>query len=367
MPAVILLWEENTGAASSHVETVGKSFAEVNYMHTNAKNAPARRALACCTTALCLVFVPPLRAAARSESGHKTVAALAYLVATLLLVTLLPASASAWGWEGHHLVMRLAEKRLTPAARQQIQTLLEAEPEADDCGDDSTLGMMLCGGMWPDSSRFNTHKKTYNWHFVDISLDETNYDESRDCEPDNQQSKGKCGLFGLDRAIRIAKGELTDPNITRSQALMFILHIVGDLHQPLHTVLEGGGGNSHKVVYFGILTDMHKVWDTKLIESHLIREGLEVPEYADVLAQQVETEGASTFAESDRERWVLEAHTAAIDIAYGKRPQQKTAEVDGRKYYSLRTTYFGHGRKAVELQLKRGGVRLANILNEAFG
>ena len=167
------------------------------------------------------------------------------------------------------------------------------------------------------------------------------------------------------------RGELNDPGVTRSQALMFILHIVGDLHQPLHTVLEGGGGNSHKVVYFGVLTDMHKVWDTKLIESHIYREGWTMPggvrKYADALGQQINSQGASAFAEDDRERWVVEAHAAAIDVAYGRRPAQKTAEVNGRKYHSLRSTYFGHGIKAVETQLKRGGVRLANLLNGALG
>jgi hypothetical protein len=288
--------------------------------------------------------------------------------ATLLLISLLPARASAWGHEGHHLVMRIAEKRLTQTARQRIQTLLEDEPQANDCdGDHSTLGMMLCGGMWPDSSRYNTHKNTYNWHFVDISLDDRDYKESRDCVRDGWQSQGKCGLFGLDRALRIVKGDLNDPRISRSQALMFILHVVGDLQQPLHSVLDGGGGNSHKVVYFDVFTDMHKVWDTKLIESHLLREGIGVREYADILAQDINSAGASSFAEDNRERWVLEAHNAAIDVAYGRRPQQKTATYNGRKYHSLRGTYFGHGIKAIETQLKRGGVRLANLLNKTFG
>ena len=114
--------------------------------------------------------------------------ALTFCAAALVLTAALHTSASAWGHEGHHIVIRLAEKRLTPAARQRIQDILEDEPEADDCGDTSTLGMMLCGGMWPDSSRFNTHKKTYNWHFVDISLDDADYSESRDCAPDNEQA-----------------------------------------------------------------------------------------------------------------------------------------------------------------------------------
>jgi len=305
------------------------------------------------------------------DTYRTTRRALTFCAAALLLTAALHTSASAWGHEGHHIVIRLAEKRLTPAARQRSQDILEDEPEADDCGDTSTLGLMLCGGMWPDSSRFNTHKKTYNGHFVSIPLGETDYRESSHCEPANQQSKGKCGLFGLDRALGIVKGEINDPKISRSQALMFILHIVGDLHQPLHTVLEGGGGNSHKVVYFDILTDMHKVWDTKLIESHIYRKGWVMPEgvtkYADALGQQIDSQGASAFAEDDRERWVVEAHEAAIGVAYGKRPAQKTAEVNGRKYHSLRSTYFGHGIKAVETQLKRGGVRLANLLNEALG
>lgn len=311
-------------------------------MHTNFKNPPTRRRLACCAAALCLLAV-------------------------------LSAPAHAWGWEGHHIVMRIAEKRLSPAARQRIQSLLANESQADDCDDDfaladdsSAMKRLLCGGMWPDESRRTTHKKTYNWHFVDISLEERNYDAARDCEPHNQQSKGKCGLFGLDRALQIARGDISDPNITRSQALMFVLHVVGDLHQPLHTVLEGGGGNTHNVVYFDIFTDMHKVWDTKIIESQMIREGMDVRGYADALAQQVDAAGAASFAEDDRERWVLEAHAAAIDTAYGQRPQQKTATHNGRKYHSLRTTYFNHGLPVVEQQLKRGGVRLANLLNRTF-
>lgn len=293
---------------------------------------------------------------------------LAHFALVLTLTALTPAGALGWGETGHHLVVRLAERRLTPAARKQVAALLRHEPQANDCPGSSTpLGEMLCGAMWPDGSRFNTHKNTYNWHFVDISLAHTDYSAARDCEPHNQQSKGKCGLFGLDRALRILKGQLKDPQITRPQALMFVMHIVGDLHQPLHTVLEGGGGNTHKVVYFDVFTDMHKVWDTKIIESHLIAGGLAEEAYADRLAAQIESSGATSFAEADRERWVLEAHAAAIEDAYGKRPKQKKAEHNGRKYHKLAGAYFNHNLKVIERQLKRGGVRLADLLNEALG
>lgn len=287
--------------------------------------------------------------------------ALACFVTTLLLITLLPARAAAWGDEGHHIVTMIAEKNLSNAARSRVTQILG---QGDRCNHGNVLSRMLCAAVWPDESRFTTHTDTYNWHFVDISLQLTDYRESRDCEPENQAESGKCGLIGLDRARAVLRGDTSDPHITRAQALMFVIHIVGDLHQPLHTVLEGGGGNSHRAVFFGVPTNMHKVWDTKIIDRGMREKQKDEPEYADMLQGEIEGAGLSSFQQGDPVSWLRETHAVAIGDAYGTLPKGVKTKFGKGKRPVLEGDYFEHNLPVVDTQLKRGGARLALILNE---
>jgi hypothetical protein len=290
--------------------------------------------------------------------------ALACFVTTLLLMTLLPAPAAAWGDEGHHIVAMIAEKNLSNAARSRVNQILG---QGTTCNHGGVLARMLCASTWADGSRFTTHTFTYNWHFVDISLAERDYDENRDCEPKTQeeQAKGKCGIIGLDRARRILRGETTDSSITRTEALMFVIHVVGDLHQPLHTVKEKTGGNGFRTVFFNVPTDMHKVWDTKIIqrEMGLVYHRSE-SEYAAALEAEIETNGLASFQQGSPIDWLTDTHATAIRDAYGTLPApEKTAFGSGKRPV-LRTDYFNHGVEVTDTQLMRGGARLALILNE---
>ena len=287
-----------------------------------------------------------------------------------LLVGALPARASAWGVEGHHIIAMIAEKHLTPAARQRVGLILKTQgvPGCKEVKPSAPArDKMVCSALWPDGARFATHRNTYNWHFVSLSLSEEEYDAAAHCEPGNQASKGKCGVAGLDRAIRILRGELKDANITRSQALIFVVHVVGDLHQPLHTVKEKLGGNLFNVFYFDVFTDMHNVWDTKIIDSQMRRAGMDESGYADALDAALVAEGLESFQAGGAVAWVEEAHAAAIADAYGRLPKKKTGTLKGVKYHKLAKLYFGHNVGVVERQLKRGGARLAKVLNDALG
>jgi hypothetical protein len=280
--------------------------------------------------------------------------ALACFVTTLLLIALLPARAAAWGDQGHHIVAMIAEKNLSNTARTRVAQILG---QGNRCNHGDVLSKMLCAAVWPDESRKTTHKFTYNWHFVDISLHNPNYNESRDCEPENQAVSGKCGIFGLDHARSILRGDTSDPHITRAQALMFVIHIVGDLHQPLHTVLEKTGGNGLKVTYFNISTDLHKVWDTKIIESEMIRSHQTETQYADMLEGKIEAAGLSSFQQGDPVSWLNETHARAINDAYG-------TTLPSGNHPQLGKPYLQHNLPVVNLQLERGGARLARILSE---
>lgn len=293
--------------------------------------------------------------------------ALACAALAALIVAALPARASAWGFEGHHIVAMIAEKHLTPAARAEVKAILTTQG-VSGCKNVRTSATarakMVCSALWPDSSRFGAHRNTYNWHFVDIPLDRKRYSAERDCEPDAR--KGACGIEGLAHAVKILRGDLNDPRITRSQALIFVVHVVGDLHQPLHTVKEKLGGNLFQVLYFDVPTNMHKVWDTKIIDSRMRASGLDESGYADSLNAELVAEGLASFQEGDAVAWVEEAHALAIGDAYGKLPKQKTGTHKGKKYHKLAKLYLNHNVDVVDLQLKRGGARLAKVLNEAL-
>lgn len=278
----------------------------------------------------------------------------------VLMCAALPAPVLGWGGEGHHIVAMIAEKHLSATARQKINTLLKNHQQLKICQLPAAAALgdkLACVSTWADWSRNNTHPQTYNWHFVDISLQHETYDESRDCEPHNQAKKGKCGLEGLERMRRILRGETTDPEINRAQALMFIVHIVGDLHQPLHTVKEKVGGNLFKVLYFKIQTDLHKVWDTKILDSRMSALGETESGYAEVLDGEINSAGEASFVQGDAVSWLNETHAVAINNAYGGLKQTGGKPSLGKKY-------FNDNWPIVDQQLKRGGVRLARILTD---
>lgn len=284
--------------------------------------------------------------------------ALACLLTTLLLTALLPARAAAWGVEGHRLVAALAEKHLSGAARQQVGEILAG---SGMCPGADVSTKMKCVANWADDARKTTHKNTYNWHFVDIPL-ARGYKPAVDCEPPNKAQKGRCGIFGLDYARRILRREVTDPKISRAQALMFVIHIVGDLHQPLHTVLEKTGGNFYFVKYEGDDTNLHEVWDTDIIQSEMHTPDGPHTESAYILMLEkvIEQGGLASFQQGDPVGWLAEAHGLAAGDAYAGLPKVNLPDHP----FLLGSNYFGHNVLVVNTQLERAGARLAKILNE---
>lgn len=149
-----------------------------------------------------------------------------------LLVLIVHTPLSAWGVAGHQAVAALAEERLTPAARAAVSDLLNG-------------ASMASVALWADEVRNTTHRDTYNWHFVDIPSSADGYGAERDCKP---APRGDCVVNALDRLERdLSNRELSHDQ--RREALMFIIHFVGDLHPPLHAIDNIGdlGGNRVQV------------------------------------------------------------------------------------------------------------------------
>ena len=176
----------------------------------------------------------------------------AFLLAVAL--ALLPLPAHAWGPLGHRLVALLAWDDLTPQARRQAEVLLQGEQ-------DPTLAGIA---SWADDLRKHDPvlgRTSARWHFVNLGEHDCAYEQVRDCPG------GNCVV----EAIRTQAAILADPERThaeRLQALKFVVHFVGDVHQPLHAGhADDRGGNDYQVNWNGKGSNLHSLWDSGLLRS----------------------------------------------------------------------------------------------------
>jgi hypothetical protein len=139
-----------------------------------------------------------------------------HLIAAAVLAYAAPTGAFAWGVEGHAIVADIAEARLTPAAKAQVVSMLSGENHTrlDEIS------------SWADEVR-NQKPKTASWHFVDVPFDAPGYDPSRDC------ADGNCVVRQIIDFTAVLGNNSATPT-DRFEALKWVVHFVGDIHQPLH-------------------------------------------------------------------------------------------------------------------------------------
>lgn len=250
------------------------------------------------------------------------------LALTALATLAFPAPALAWGKTGHRAVGAIADSHLSGIARAQIRELLDIE----------TLDE---ASTWPDEMRANPDpfwQKTANpWHYVTAGGIE--YDRA---PPEGDALE----------ALKFFRKLIRDPRTSLDQrqlALRFIVHIIGDLHQPLHVGRPGDrGGNDVKVKWFGRETNLHAVWDSALIDEM----DLSFTELAARL--QRHTKSAQVIAWWNPEPRVWISESAQV---------RETIYPTGTE---LSYDYVYQHTPMVELRLKQGGVRLAAYLNQLF-
>ena len=166
---------------------------------------------------------------------------------TALLLALLTATAYAWGTQGHQVIALLAEQQLTPKAKEQVQVLLALESGA-------TLASI---STWADEHRNPT---TAAWHYINFPKSSCTYDADRDC-PD-----GNCVVEAINRQMDVLASRAT--NEKRLAALKYVVHLVADVHQPLHAGYgEDRGGNTYQLQAFVRGSNLHALWDTGLIKN----------------------------------------------------------------------------------------------------
>jgi hypothetical protein len=198
---------------------------------------------------------------------------------------------------------------------------------------------------------------TKNWHFVDIPLDEDSYVPARDCKATN---KGDCAIQALARFGAIL-GDTTEDDCIRAEALKFIVHLVGDMHQPLHNIDDNDAGGNGKIVsFFGLQgfkggpPNLHEVWDDGIIEHS----GMSLSQFITTLTPQNDSNVSLNPIV-----WAQESHALAQE-AYKRLPQPNAQDV-----YILDSdsSYFDAGLPVVKNQLAKGGLRLAKALKIFLG
>jgi len=246
----------------------------------------------------------------------------------LALLLSAPSSLFAWGSNGHRIVGRIAMNHLTDEAARAVECLLGPE------GLDQV-------STWPDEIRSDPNwKKADPWHFLSIDDAETLETTARDPAGDVLE------------AIQRFTAVLRDPQATREskqEALKFLVHIVGDIHQPLHVGRRADhGGNSVKVTWFKEESNLHTVWDSGMIDN----EKLSFSEFAAFIDHPTLQE-LQSWQSAPPADWANES----------KAVRDRVYQIgDGKISYE----YVYKNIPLVKRRLLQGGVRLAGLLNSIF-
>ncbi|MGL6044746.1 MAG: S1/P1 nuclease [Sandaracinobacteroides sp.] len=255
----------------------------------------------------------------------------AALAAVLLLSTAFHAPALGWSQTGHRVTGAIADRHLGPRARAGLQDILGSESLAE-------------ASTWPDFMRSSTdnfwQKQAGPWHYVTVPQGKTYAEVGAPPEGD-----AVTALKRFSATVQNPKAPLAE----RRLALRFIVHIVGDLSQPLH-VGNGTdrGGNDVKVTLFGEPTNLHAVWDGGLIDS----ENLAYSEWTQWLLAAATPQQLRDWSSADPLQWLADS-AALRDRIYPATPE-------------LGYAYVFENRERVRQQLTKGGLRLAATLNMLF-
>lgn len=242
----------------------------------------------------------------------------------------------AWGLTGHRVIAEIAENHLSGKAKREIKKMLGQE-------------RMAYWANWPDFIKSDTTgawKQASAWHYVNI-------DPQTDFTAFEKDLKAQAGA-NLYAQIKVLSSQIKDEKTSekdRKIALIFLIHMMGDLSQPMHTGRsEDLGGNKINVTYFGEKTNLHSVWDGKLVDS----QKYSYTEYAKLL--DIKSKGEVEQIQSGTlENWLYDSHQIANKI-YAQTPNDSKLGYDYQ--YKFNDT--------MERQLLYGGLRLAKLLNDLF-
>ena len=261
-----------------------------------------------------------------------------HYVRTLLLLAVffyLPFSGFAWGSLGHRIVGQIAESYLSKKAKREVYRILGTES-------------MAITSTWPD---FIKADSVYNylspWHYINF----------RSGLNESQLKDYLATDTAVDAYVKInwLTAQLKNRDLEQEKKLMYLrllIHIVGDVHQPLHTGRpEDRGGNGIRLSWFNNPYNLHQVWDDRLIEL----QDLSYTEYVAAINHTTK-EQRELWQSEPVSQWIWNSYQLAEKIYADVKPEDKLGYPYNYKYIGI-----------VNQQLLKGGVHLAGLLNEIFG
>lgn len=276
-------------------------------------------------------------------------AATALIVGLHVIISTTPLHA--WGGLGHRLVGLIAAKRLTPVARQNVAWLLDRQTLADV-------------SSWADH-QVEANVQTSWWHYLNIPPGAAGYDRDRDCPRQPGVAAGARNDRWRDCAVdRILYEEerLADTTLDRADratALKYLVHFVGDLHQPFHALGVGRGGNDVPIGAFGVTDcshdparvtpcNLHAMWDSGLIAHR----NLDETQYLALLEARIAAAG-----------WDAAARTAATPSQWAEESFRLAKNALVAPNTNIDERYYEHQIPIVDRRLAYAGLRLAAALN----
>jgi len=268
------------------------------------------------------------------------------LAAFAAVAALTPAPVLAWGKTGHRVIAAIADTQLSGLARAHIEQILGPGESLDEAAN------------WPDEMRSAPgefwQKTSVPWHYMDFNG--IVYDRA---PPEGDAFEA---LNHFTAVLKDPKANLAD----KQMALRFVVHLVGDLHQPLHVGRPGDeGGGKILVAFFGEPTNLHVVWDSGMAD----KEQLSFTEFATKLERHMSNQQLIDWWDINPRDWVSESAQVReqiyADLPRPKKPAGKIRKGD-KPLSDVGYAYVYKFQPVMERQLQRGGVRLAAYLNAIF-
>ncbi|MGI4801954.1 MAG: S1/P1 nuclease [Janthinobacterium lividum] len=281
----------------------------------------------------------------------------------LAIALIQPQPARAWGDEGHQIIALVADAMLTPSARTQVDALLALDE--DPLSDHDIASAATWADHLRDSNADDARARTRQWHFANIerqdpSLSDACFGQPK-LPPAALASRGPAQACLVDKIDQFA-AELAAPDTTADERLLdlkFLLHFVGDLHQPLHASDDfDRGGNDKRASAQGIRAgNLHHYWDTEFVQM-LGRDPVQV---AQALIPTISATDRRRWSAGTPATWALESFQLANRDAYGQLPEPTPSGS-----YRLTPRYVELATRDTTLQLAKAGTRLAALLNRSL-
>lgn len=302
-----------------------------------------------------------------------------HLKSTLFATTIaglacLPAPVLAWGYQGHFVVAALAWQFLRPQTQKDILALLNKDHDV------YTEPDFIHRATWADAYK-KDHPETEKWHFVDIplaqaaSLDSAEAAEAPLCPHPTLDGRAG-GLHApsddcvVDKILQF-ETELSDPatpTAERILALKYLIHFVGDVHQPFHAIDDNDRGGNCVWIKGGRDGEepLHSYWDTDVVQAQLKDQDPQV--FAAQLRTQISSDQIRNWLSGDPVGWAAESAVLAQKFGYklGVTALPDCRHENRSKPITLPDGYADTADAVAKIQLQKAGLRLAYMLNEAF-